>query len=289
MYSLPQLLRSRCREILGTEIQSVRDIGGGDINQARLLETEKGSYFLKMNSGEEAAAMFQAEAKGLQILACLGIFKIPEVIGFGREGGLSFLLMEFVESGPRTASFWEDFGRSLARLHRRSDKNFGLDHDNFIGALPQKNNRHPDWASFFIEERLQPQIELANRLNKLQASDNQRFEKLFQKISELCPEEMPALTHGDLWSGNFLSGPKKEVVLIDPAVSYAHREMDMAMTRLFGGFDSKFYNSYENAFPLEPGFEGRVAVYQLYYLLVHVNLFGGGYVNSVRSILKKIA
>lgn len=134
-----------------------------------------------------------------------------------------------------------------------------------------------------------PQIKLAVHANLLNKADFDQFAKLFKKLPAICPTEKPALIHGDLWSGNFMVGPKREVVLIDPSTSFAHREMDLAMTQLFGGFDEAFYNTYQEVFPLENGFDQRVEIYQLYYLLVHLNLFGGGYGNSVRNILKRFS
>jgi fructosamine-3-kinase len=286
-YELPPTIRQQCREILDAEILSSKFIGGGDISQARLLETTRGKIFLKMNNDPEAGRMFATEAKGLQLLAKGGELCIPKVIGLGQNGEHAVLLLEYVEPGYRPAGFWEKFGAALAALHRSSAPEFGLDHDNFIGSLPQSNARHGTWPAFFISERLQPQVTLALHENQLTSGDAQNFERLYKKLPEICPEEPPAIIHGDLWSGNFMCNADGHPVLFDPAVSYSHREMDLAMSRLFGGFGRQFYRSYEDAWPLAPGFEQRLPVYQLYYLLVHVNLFGGGYGSSVRSILQQ--
>lgn len=286
-FDLPAPIQQQCREILETEITGVSHVGGGDINQARMLTTPKGAFFLKMNTGNHAARMFETEAKGLDLLHRTGALRIPNVIASGDTEGGAFLLLEFIETGKRSSDFWEIFGASLAALHRRTSQQFGLDHSNFIGSLPQSNHFHHTWSGFYVHERLQPQLDLALKSNRLQSSDARQFEKLYQKLPELCPFESPALIHGDLWSGNFLVGDDGRPVLIDPSVSYSHREMDLAMSRLFGGFDRPFYRSYEEAFPLAPGFEQRLPVYQLYYLMVHVNLFGGGYVGSVRSVLRQ--
>lgn len=288
-FDLPATIRQQCRAILGTEIQSVRHVGGGDINQARLLETSKGRFFIKLNSGANAVRMFDTEAKGLQLLAETRTLRIPAIIASGETPDGSFLLMEYIETDNRKTGFWEEFGASLASLHRNTSSQFGLDHSNFIGSLPQSNNWQVSWVDFFIYERLQPQLDLALTSSCLLNSDARLFEKLYQKLPGICPDEPPALIHGDLWSGNFLVSSNNHPVLIDPSVSYAHREMDLAMSRLFGGFDRPFYRSYEEAWPLSPGFEQRLPVFQLYYLMVHVNLFGGGYVGSVRSVLKQFA
>jgi fructosamine-3-kinase len=286
-FDLPPVILQKCNKILDAEIRSVRHIGGGDINQARLLETSKGKFFLKINSGVQAGHMFETEAKGLQLLAEAAAIRTPAVIGFEQVPDGAFLLLEFIETGYRKESFWEDFGAALAALHRHTAGQFGLDHDNFIGSLPQSNRRHEQWPDFYIQERLQPQLDLAEQSGRLQIPDFQNFEKLFQKIPALCPKEPPALVHGDLWSGNFMVDAESRPVLVDPSVAYSHREMDLAMSRLFGGFDRSFYRSYEATFPIAPGFEERLPLYQLYYLLVHVNLFGGGYIGSVRSVLRQ--
>lgn len=287
IFDLPPTVVQQCNDILDARVLASKFIGGGDINQARLLETTRGKFFLKMNSGAEAGRMFATEAKGLQLLAKSGGPRVPKVIGADQSGGHAFLLLEYLETGYRPPGFWEEFGAALATLHRVTDAAFGLGHNNFIGYLPQSNKQHDDWSSFYVAERLLPQVELAIRGQQLTLQDGQNFEQLYKKLPAICPDEPPALTHGDLWSGNFLCSADGHPIIIDPAVSYAHREMDLAMSRLFGGFDRQFYRSYEEAWPLAPGFEQRLPVYQLYYLLVHVNLFGGGYAGSVRSNLQQ--
>ncbi len=287
--NLPPDIHRECQKILGTDIQSVEHVGGGDISQARLLRTPKGEFFIKINSGAEALRMFETERKGLQLLASRSTLRTPSTIAVGKTPGGAFLLLEHIGKGYRKEGFWEEFGTSLAALHKVTAPQFGLDHPNFIGSLPQPNGFHGTWAEFYINERLQPQIRLAISSNKMTSTDAAQIERLYKKLPSICPQEPPALIHGDLWSGNFLTSPEGRPVLIDPSVSYAHREMDLAMSRLFGGFDRTFYQSYEEAYPPEPGFEKRLPIYQLYYLLVHVNLFGGGYVGSVRQILKAFA
>jgi hypothetical protein len=287
-YNLPEGLKSKCLDMLNArEINNVGFVGGGDINEARLIETDKGRFFLKMNDSAFAHEMFIAEAKGLNALKSAGILRVPEVIGHGKDQHHSFLLLEFIERGYRRQTFWEEFGEGLAALHRFSAQEFGFDEDNFIGSLPQSNNRHSTWADFYVHERLEPQIRMAIDAHKLSSADTQDFKSLYKLLPSICPEEQASLLHGDLWSGNFMSGPDGEPVLIDPSVSYAHRELDLAMSRLFGGFERPFYAAYEEHYPLAPGFEKRLPVYQLYYLLVHVNLFGGGYVRSVRNVLSQ--
>ncbi len=175
----------------------------------------------------------------------------------------------------------------MADLHRQSNPSFGLDHSNFIGSLPQHNEQHLDGTTFFIQQRLEPQLNMALDSKQLTKKDAENFHLLYQRLPELIPEEPPALIHGDLWGGNFICSEKGQGVLIDPAVSYANREMDLAMSRLFGGFAPRFYSAYFESFPTEPNLETRLGLYQIYYLLVHVNIFGGGYVNQVRSVLSQ--
>ncbi len=285
---LPALLSSQIQNLLSALITSAEPLSGGDIHRAALLTTNDGrQFFLKYNSGLHSSEMFRTEALGLALLGASKVIAVPKVYGHGPAGDHTFLLLEYIRPGHRNSRFWEDFGTTLAAMHGTTSAQFGFAHDNFIGSLPQSNQRHDTWQKFYSEARLLPQMRLAHEHNRLNANDEKQLENLCKKLPSLCPEEPPALTHGDLWSCNFLCNPESKPVLIDPAASFAHREMDLAMSRLFGGFDAVFYQSYEDAWPLAPGFEARLEVYQLYYLLVHVNLFGGGYVESVRKILRR--
>jgi len=287
IFKLPEKISHRCEVLLDTKILFIEHVGGGDINQALRLKTSKGDFFLKFNSGPKAKTMFETEQKGLELLAAAKTIQIPSVIGIVSDEKNAGLLLEYIDTGYRADGFWEKFGTALANLHRQTNEEYGLDHDNFIGSLPQSNGRHNSWSEFYIHERLLPQIKMAEADGQITPNDQKAFDSLFKKLPDICPEEKPSLTHGDLWSGNFLVSSESDPVLIDPAVSYAHREMDLAMSRLFGGFDRSFYRAYEEAWPLVPGFEKRLPIYQLYYLMVHVNLFGGSYVRSVRNILKE--
>jgi fructosamine-3-kinase len=190
-------------------------------------------------------------------------------------------------SAKRQSDFWENFGTALAALHKNTQDNFGLDEDNYIGSLSQSNRCHSDWTDFFIAERLEPQIALARNNRKISQSHTRQFEKLYKKFPEIFPEEKPALVHGDLWNGNFITGKDGYACLVDPAVHYGNREAELSFTKLFGGFDPGFYQAYQQAFPLEKCFAQRVDIYNLYPLMVHVNLFDGGYAASVESILRK--
>lgn len=268
-------------------ISGLQSVGGGCINNAFKLSTNLGPFFIKWNDADRYPEMFESEAKGLQLLHESNSVYIPEVIANGKFENTSFLILEWVEAGKRPKTFWQDFGSTLARLHESTSQNFGLDHDNYIGSLPQSNKQHKTWIDFFISERIEPQLSLANKSGVINSSLLKKFDNLFHKLPQIIPEEKPSLLHGDLWNGNFMTAPDGTVCLIDPAVYYGHREMDLAMTKLFGGFDREFYESCHQAHPLTKGFDSRVDIHNLYPLLVHVNLFGGGYVQLVNSILNK--
>lgn len=282
-------LHAHLEGLLQARLTDIRPISGGDIQRAyRLTASDGRQWFLKTNTDPQAPAMFRTEAQGLALLGASRTIRTPKVYGHGStDDGHAYLLLEYVAPGYRNRLFWEQFGRALANLHGNTSAMFGFAHDNFIGRLPQSNTRHATWAAFYAEERLWPQMLLAREQGHFDSAAEQQLDRLGQNLAWRCPDEPPALTHGDLWSGNFCCDAAGQPVLIDPAAAFAHREMDLAMSRLFGGFDPAFYAAYHEAWPLERGFDERMELYQLYYLLVHVNLFGGGYVGSVTDILRK--
>ena len=253
------------------------------------METNRGAFFLKMNTLEDAPAMFATEARGLELLRQAEALRIPRVIAQDQVADQAFLLLEYIPPATPGPDFWSNFGRQLAALHRHTAPQFGLDHDNFIGSLVQVNTGYDTWSDFFQFARLQVQIDLALARQQIDAATVRAFQQLFKRLPQLCPAEPPALLHGDLWNGNFLVGKPDQAVLIDPAVHYGHREMDLAMTDLFGGFPPLFYQAYHEAFPLASGWRQRLPLYQLYYLMVHVNLFGGGYLRQVQGILRQFS
>lgn len=285
---LPKSLQNHLQE-LGIQIQNSQPISGGDINHTALLDCgDQRQFFVKYNHTKAAPEMLSTEEKGLRVLQAAQAIRIPRIITQGQTpDGIAFLLLEYIQTGPRRSTFWHQFGTTLAALHRNTAPQFGLDHSNFIGSLPQSNQWHDTWPIFYAEERLFPLMQMARNGQLLDQQDEKKLHALCQQLNSICPSEAPALIHGDLWSGNFLCDERGNPVLIDPATAYAHREMDLAMSRLFGGFDAVFYRAYHEAWPLEPGFEQRIEIYQLYYLLVHVNLFGRSYVPAVRSILRQ--
>ncbi len=267
-------------------ISSIQSVGGGSINSAFRIETAEGTFFVKLNSATRFPGMFEKEARGLSLLSAASELRLPEVIGFSEHPPQAFLLLKFIETGKPGPRFWETFGSGLARLHQHTAPRFGLDHDNYIGSLDQSNRFHDTWETFFVEERLQPLMIRAYNDGLLDKNDLLAFEKFFHSVGHIFPEEPPALLHGDLWSGNFMVDASGNPVLIDPAVYFGHREMDLAMSKLFGGFHPYFYQAYHHEKPLAPGWEKRLDFCNLYPLLVHVNLFGGSYTYDVRTILK---
>ncbi len=268
-------------------IRRISPISGGSINLAARVDTTSGIFFLKANDAFRYPQMFEKEARGLQILKNAGVITIPEVVLTGEEEGQSFLVLRFIESKLMSVDFWEKFGTALAKLHWNTSERFGFAEDNYIGSLVQSNKEHNRWTDFFIEERLEVQLKMAMDSGKMSETENSLFKNFFSKYESAVNDEQPSLLHGDLWSGNFMVGNNGEPCLIDPAVYYGNREMDLSMTKLFGGFDDKFYEAYNAEFPLTSGFEERMEMHNLYPLMVHVNLFGGGYVSQVKAILKK--
>jgi fructosamine-3-kinase len=260
-------------------------VGGGCIHQTGRFDHSGKSYFLKWSS--RAGKMFETEEKGLKMLEMANDIVVPQVVGRGNVGGTDFLCLEFVSSGSVTSEFWKSFGRQLASLHRHTQAHFGLSHDNFIGRLSQPNKVNPDWVNFFITCRLVPQLEMAYANGLIGKEVVHQFDKLIAKLDQLMPLEEPALLHGDLWSGNFIANQYGRAVVFDPAVYYGHREAEIAFTKLFGGFDNSFHKAYQEIFPLQSGHIEREGLFNLYPLLVHINLFGASYLTGVLQTLKR--
>ena len=260
-----------------------KPLSGGDINDVFLLKCKEGDFVIKLNNTSKFPEMFSAEARGLQLLEKTNSFKIPQVIATATLENNSYLLMEFISTGEKSKFFWEEFAQNLAKLHKTSQPQFGLNHDNYIGSLPQTNQHCATASEFYISQRLQPQFKMA-------ADKGFMFKELnafYKNISEEIPNERPSLIHGDLWGGNYMISEEGKPVLIDPATSFAPREMDLAMMKLFGGFSQEVFVHYNSNFPLKPDWENRLPLWQLYYLLVHLNLFGSGYLSRVKSIISK--
>ena len=281
-------LRARVESALGQGVVNAARLSGGDINDAfELTLTDRQSVFLKTNA-QAPLTMFAAEARGLEFLEQASALRIPKVIAASAESERpGFLLLEFIRPARPRRSFDDELGRGLAALHRAGASSFGFSQPNFIGRLPQTNRPHATWAEFYRAERLEPQLRSAIDGGRAPSSLARDFEGLFRLLPELVGESEPvARLHGDLWSGNLHVDEHGAPCLIDPAAYGGHREIDLAMMELFGGFGPRVFAAYAEAFPLTPGHAERVPLCQLYPLLVHVNLFGGGYLESVRRVLR---
>ncbi len=279
-----QVLFQTCGSDLA--IKGYQFVSGGCINNAVRLDTQEGDFFLKWNESEPVD-MFEKESLGLELLRKSGKIAVPEPIGFGSCQNKAYLLMEYLPTHRQSSNYWSLLGHQLADLHRISSDTFGLDHDNYIGKLPQRNTACSQWVEFFIQHRLEVQLGLAIYNGHVDTAYALRFRKLYALLHDQLPEESPSLLHGDLWSGNVMPGREGQPTIFDPAVYYGSREMELAFTQLFGGFDQNFYAAYHESFPLLPGFDDRVDLYNLYPLLVHVNLFGSSYLSGIDRTLRK--
>ena len=280
-------IKERIENLLEDIILSDQSVSGGCIADSRIVKMKSGrNYFLKQGFSND---MFHKEANSLRELGKPGVIKVPDVVMVDND----FLLLECISSGKKPNSFYEEFGRQFARLHKVSNASYGFYEDNYIGASPQyniaKGDEKTNWTSFYLNKRLMPQVQMAKSNGYYDREFANLFEKLSLRISDILQgsDEPASLLHGDLWSGNYMVGSSGEPVVIDPAVYYGHREADLAMTKLFGGYPASFYNAYNEEYPLQSGSEYRLSLYMLYHVLNHLNLFRTGYYGQVISILKK--
>jgi fructosamine-3-kinase len=283
-------------EALGSPVRTHARAGGGDINDAYDVTLADGRRVFVKSNDRADPRMFACEARGLDWLRDAGAIRIPRVLAYSDEAGArdgdgaAFLVLERIVPAARAADYDERLGRGLAALHRAgtSDGRFGFDEPNFIGSLTQDNEFADDWPELYVTRRLEPQVRAAIDRGRAPASWQRQFARLFAVMDDLTgPPEPAARLHGDLWSGNVMVDDSGAPCLIDPAVYGGHREVDLAMLRLFGGMSSRTLAAYHETAPLADDHESRVALYQLYPLLVHVNLFGGGYVSSVERALQQ--
>lgn len=286
---IPDSVKTALQHTLDDTITSMERVSGGSINQAaKVILQNTGPCFLKWNKTADPD-MFEKETSGLEMLSGAGTgLLVPGVIACKTSPeGTGFLLLEYFEQGIASEKSHINFGHALAELHKNHKETFGLDHDNYIGRLPQANNPHDNWTDFFIEERLEPQLKMALDSGKLSQGIVSNFETMYRSLPEIFPPEPPALLHGDLWGGNYFYNRDGDAVIYDPAVYYGHREIELAFTHLFGGFSAEFYSAYQDILPLEEHFHQRKDIYNLYPLLVHTNLFGGSYARQVKSIVRR--
>lgn len=291
MNRLPDALHQRLERELGHPVLHCTPVHGGDIHQALRFDTPDGPLFLKW-SQSSLPSIFEREAAGLQLLREADHpARIPAVHAWANpdDNRAGYLLLDYLENVPFHEEGMEALGTAVARLHDNERERFGLSVDNYIGSLPQSNRESDNWIQFFREERVEPQLKFALDSGRLQTADWKAWERISGKLETLLPRSAPSLLHGDLWSGNVLCCRDGTPALIDPAVYYGNPEMEIAFTKLFGGFTDTFYRSYYSVRPEVSGFSERIPVYQLYPLLVHTNLFGGHYAQRVQQILSRYA
>ncbi|WP_298817023.1 fructosamine kinase family protein [Chloroflexus sp.] len=288
--NLPPTVANLVTTALGHPIERV-DLLGGSFGAHLARITAGGQRFaLKWATRGLPAAMVAAEAHGLRTLAAINTIRVPTVI-FACEADAqqpALVLSEWIESDGKPLDSVQ-LGEQLAALHRCAAPAYGLDRDNFIGGTPQLNGWMDDWIAFFRDRRLMPQIELASRNGRLPSSRRQALDRVLNRLEQWLDgvPRVPSLIHGDLWSGNVITGRDGMPVVIDPAISYSDREAELAFTELFGGFSARFYAAYQAVWPLAPGYHERRDLYNLYHLLNHLNLFGEGYGAQVDAIARR--
>lgn len=284
-------------KVTGTKfvVNSRRSVSGGCINQGYAVSDGDRTYFVKLNSASQVA-MFEAEALGLKQMLATATIRVPNPICWGTAAEQAYIVLEWLELG-RGNSSWQEMGRLLAAMHRwqppttppakgENKGGFGWDIHNTIGSTPQINTWMADWAEFYAKQRLGYQFQLAKR----QGGNFPQQERLLTAIPQLLVnyQPQPSLVHGDLWGGNAAFTASGEPVIFDPATYYGDREVDIAMTELFGGFPAAFYRGYNEVFPLDPGYERRKTLYNLYHILNHFNLFGGSYESQANRMISQI-
>jgi protein-ribulosamine 3-kinase len=270
------------------QVDHANPVGGGCINQGFHLQGSGREFFVKLNTAS-ALAMFEAEAVGLKEIAATNTVRVPLPICMESDRERAWLVLQYLplsSGGPRSMAV---LGERLAAMHRITHERYGWTRDNTIGATPQVNARLADWSEFWTQHRLGYQLDLAAR-NGHRGELQRKGALLLERVANLFVGHRPAasLLHGDLWGGNAAATTGNEPVIFDPAVYYGDREADLAMTTLFGGFPSEFYLAYESAWPLDPGHRGRRDLYNLYHVLNHLNLFGGGYLRQAQEMIDRL-
>lgn len=272
-------------------VEEIFSVGGGCINRTFRIAGGSRRYFVKLNNAD-SLSMFEAEAAGLSEIHESRTLRVPMPVCWGENGTAAWLVLEYLELRAESRSHGGNgahgagLGVRLAAMHRVSSETFGWHRDTTIGATPQINERSSDWAGFWRKHRLGYQLRLAasnGYTGRLQAQG----EQLMERLDAFFPGPQPAasLLHGDLWSGNYSFDAQGQPVVFDPAVYFGDRETDIAMTELFGGFSASFYGAYREAYPLDPGYTSRKSLYNLYHILNHLNLFGGGYRRQAEQVI----
>jgi fructosamine-3-kinase len=285
MNSSLQTIAQQC----GLDAAEFQPVTGGDINRAYKIKDTNDVFFLKVNDAAAYPNMFEREADGLAALRKNSDYIVPNVLKTGIADGQQYLLLQWIERSAPAGNYYSSLGKSLAAMHLQTAAQAGWAVDNYIGSLQQKNTFTNDWSSFYAAHRIAPLVKLLSDAGAFGSREQQCAERLYTRLPQHFPNEKHAFLHGDLWGGNHFPNEKGLPALIDPAVYYGHREMDIGMTALFGGFDRAFYDAYNYHYPLESGWQQRLQLTQLYPLLVHAVLFSGHYVSQSASILARFA
>ncbi|MGB3492635.1 MAG: fructosamine kinase family protein [Elainellaceae cyanobacterium] len=263
-----------------------RPVGGGSVNQAYAVSDGDQAYFVKLNDAARIG-MFEAEAIGLRQMWESKTIQVPHPICWGTAESSAYIVLEWLDFGYGTHAAWEKMGQHLAALHRVTNaQGFGWMQDNTIGFIPQKNGWTADWVTFFRDRRMGYQLQLARKRGGHFPKQNELMQAIPQLLSDHHPS--PALVHGDLWSGNVAMTKADEPVIFDPATYFGDREVDLAMSELFGRFPKEFYTAYHEVYPVEDGYERRKTLYNLYHIINHFNQFGGSYESQANSMIDKL-
>jgi len=268
------------------EILDFSVASAGVVNTGARVVSSEGTYFVKLNEREEPD-FFQSEAKDLALLKAF--LPVPEVFHTGKTQGYNFLVSEWVTENQPTKASFSNAGSQLAHLHQIQNSQFGHDYSNYLASVELTNDWKEDGIDFLIQNRILPMVGYCLMEEKIPIDVYRRIEQVCSKLGSIIPKESPSLLHGDLWSGNLMFGANNQSYFIDPACHYGFRESELAFTYLFGGFNAAFYEAYLEIFPLEPGFGERVSIYHIHPLLVHVYLFGSGYISGLERILNRFS
>ena len=278
-------IREITKKELNEELISLKRCSGGSINDVYECSTKSVRFVIKINDIKQYPHMFEKEEQGLALLNS-SKFRIPNVLNIGAYENISYLILEYIDDKGNTINE-AAFGSKLAEMHLLSSKKFGLDHDNYIGSIPQKNQSRLTWCDYYQSMRLEPLIKQSFDKGLLNKNTLHSFDKLYLELEQHIPIETPSLLHGDLWQGNIICDENSMPVLIDPAVYYGHREIDLAMLLLFGDISEQTIDAYNSKYPLEHYWRNRMDMHQLYPLLVHLILFGNSYFGAINNVLRK--
>ncbi|MFD2760026.1 fructosamine kinase family protein [Lentibacillus juripiscarius] len=269
-----------------SSVKQAKRVAGGSINESYFVETEEQQYFIKYHT-DPPARFFELEAKGLDLIRQTDSIAVPEVYAYSDEKDAAFLVMEWVEGERAHNTQWK-LGDRIAHMHQAFGDNHGFAYDTFIGTLPQPNGLFSNWLDYYRERRLKAQLTLGVDRGCITGKRRERLERLLMNLEKWVPANVePSYLHGDLWGGNWLAGSGGDPYVIDPSFLYGDRHFELAFTELFGGYSGDFYRAYWDRFPLSPDYADVKPLYQLYYLLVHLNIFGEAYGSSVDAILKR--